>query len=63
MNIVKIEGRQRSLAYVRFVTELWRKAIDALSQGENFEYQIYEKTAIDSILEGMVSSLGALGGG
>ena len=63
VDIVKIEGRQRSLAYVRFITELWRKAIDALSQGEDFEYQIYEKTAIDSILEGMVSSLGALGGG
>ena len=63
VDIVKIEGRQRSLAYVRFITELWRKAIDALSQGENFEYQIYESTAIDSILEGMVSSLGALDGG
>ncbi len=63
VDIVKIEGRQRSLAYVRFITEIWRKAIDALSQGEDFEYQIYEKTAIDSILEGMASSLGALDGG
>ena len=63
VDIVKIEGRQRSLAYVRFITGLCRKAIDALSQGKDFEYQIYENTATDSILEGMVSSLGALGGG
>jgi putative protease len=37
VDIVKIEGRQRSLAYVRFITGVWREAIDALSQGEDFD--------------------------
>jgi putative protease len=63
VDIVKIEGRQRSLAYVRFITGLWRKAVDALSQQEDFDYQLYGSTAIESMLEGTISSLGALGGG
>ncbi|MHC4109531.1 MAG: peptidase U32 family protein [Planctomycetota bacterium] len=63
VDFVKIEGRQRSLAYVQFITGIWRKAIDALSQREGFDYQAYENMALESVLEGMASTLGALGGG
>jgi putative protease len=63
VDVVKIEGRQRSLAYVQLITGVWRKAIDALSQREGFDYQTYENMALESVLEGMASTLGALGGG
>ena len=63
VDVVKIEGRQRSLAYVQFITGVWRNAIDGLSQREDFDYQTYENMALESVLEGMASTLGALGGG
>jgi putative protease len=63
VDIVKIEGRQRSLAYVRLVTSIWREAIDALRQRESFDCQKRENRTLESVLEGMASSLGALSGG
>ncbi len=63
VDIIKIEGRQRSLAYVLLFTSIWREAIDALNQGEGFDHQKYENKALESVLEGMASSSGALIGG
>ena len=63
VDIVKIEGRQRSLAYIRLVTSIWREAIDTLGQQENFEPSKRKNLQLDSVLEGMASSLGALGRG
>ncbi|MHC4596412.1 MAG: peptidase U32 family protein [Planctomycetota bacterium] len=63
VDIVKIEGRQRSLAYVRLVTSIWREAIDALNRGESFDHWKCENMALESVLEGMASSLGTLSGG
>ena len=63
VDIVKIEGRQRSLAYVQLVTSIWREAIDTLSQQENFDPQKHRNMTLESVLEGMASSLGELGRG
>ncbi|MFQ6034411.1 MAG: peptidase U32 family protein [Sedimentisphaerales bacterium] len=76
VDIVKIEGRQRSLAYIQLVTSAWREAIDSLSQRENFDPQKHKgpqpkkmsagspkNMSLDSILEGTAGSLGALGRG
>ena len=62
VDVVKIEGRQRSLAYVRLVTGVWREAIDTLSQQGNFDPQKCKNTMLESVLEGMDSSLGTLAG-
>ncbi len=61
VDIVKIEGRQRTLPYVRLITSVWSEAIDTLSQQEGFDCSKYENVALQSIMEGMSSSLGALG--
>jgi putative protease len=63
VDIVKIEGRQRSLAYVRLVTSIWREAIDALNLSESFDHLECENVALASVLEGMASSLGTLSEG
>ncbi len=60
VDIVKIEGRQRSLAYVRQVTSAWRAAIDALSHSEPSDYATCESPGLHSIIEGKASSFGAL---
>ena len=61
VDIVKIEGRQRSPAYVRMVTGLWREAIDSLSGPEAFDIGRYEDKMPASVFEGMTGSTGALG--
>ncbi len=63
VDIVKIEGRQRSLAYVQLVTSTWREAIDSFSQQENFDPQKLRNIPLESVMEGMAGSLGALGKG
>ncbi len=63
VDIIKIEGRQRSLAYIKLVTSTWREAIDSLSKKENFGPQKYKDVPMDYVMEGMASSLGALGKG
>ncbi len=63
VDIVKIEGRQRSPLYVRLVTSTWREAIDALYQSESFDHWKCENVALESVMEGMASSLGTLNGG
>ncbi|HDZ20879.1 hypothetical protein LCGC14_0015190 [marine sediment metagenome] len=63
VDIVKIEGRQRSLAYVRQVTSAWRKAIDALDQRDPLAAGGDGIADLSSITEGRAESLGALAGG
>jgi len=63
VNIMKIEGRQRSLAYVRSVTNVWRNAIDALDRPDNVTTRMFESMSLEPVLEGMAGTLGALNGG
>ncbi len=63
VDIVKIEGRQRSLAYVRQVTEVWRAAIDALDRSDRDGSPAQPDAKLASLLEGQAGSLGALAGG
>ena len=63
VDIVKIEGRQRSLAYVRLVTKVWRSAIEALNGQEAIDYPMSPNMGMESLLEGNAGTLGALKGG
>jgi putative protease len=57
---VKIEGRQRSPAYVAQVTKVWREAIDAaLAEGERFVPRASWIAALDRHAEGSQHTLGA----
>ena len=55
---VKIEGRQRSPAYVAEVTRVWRRAIDAWKAGR-FAPRAAWLTALDRHAEGSQHTLGA----
>ncbi len=65
---VKIEGRQRSFAYVRSVTRIWRSAIDALrlepaTAGRDMPERMHLwNEELASVLEGNASTQGALNG-
>ncbi|MCG4453084.1 MULTISPECIES: peptidase U32 family protein [unclassified Pseudomonas] len=57
---VKIEGRQRSPAYVEQVTRVWRSALDAYASApQNFTVQPQWRSALDSLSEGSQTTLGA----
>ena len=57
---VKIEGRQRSPAYVAQVTRVWRAAIDAAErEGERFAARPAWLAALDKHAEGSQHTLGA----
>jgi putative protease len=57
---IKIEGRQRSPAYVAQVTRVWREAIDAArAQGEQFAPRAEWMAALDRHAEGSQHTLGA----
>ena len=62
VDILKIEGRQRSLAYVRSVTSIWRNAIDTLGQVEGIDREMSGEAALGSVFEGMTGSVGTLNG-
>ncbi len=56
----KIEGRQRSPAYVAQVTQTWRSAIDAYQQDpDNFMVQQAWMSALAKLSEGSQTTLGA----
>jgi len=57
---IKIEGRQRSPAYVEHVTKVWRAAIDA-AQGsaESYKVQPQWSVALGKLAEGQQHTLGA----
>jgi putative protease len=57
---VKIEGRQRSPAYVAQVTKVWRQAIDALARdGEPFRPAPDWMATLNRHAEGSQHTLGA----
>ena len=57
---VKIEGRQRSPAYVAQVTRVWRDAIDALrGNAQRFSVKPAWMAALDKLAEGQQHTLGA----
>jgi putative protease len=60
VHAVKIEGRQRSPAYVAQVTKVWRAAIDAaLAQGEGFAPRAAWMSELNRHAEGSQHTLGA----
>ena len=57
---VKIEGRQRSPAYVEQVTRTWREAIDSyLANPEAYQVKPHWDQSLDSVSEGRQTTLGA----
>ncbi|WP_456375585.1 ubiquinone anaerobic biosynthesis protein UbiU [Thiolapillus sp.] len=57
---IKIEGRQRSPAYVRQVTRVWRQAIDAcLNDPHNFQPRSEWMQQLGAVSEGQQTTLGA----
>ena len=60
ISAVKIEGRQRSSAYVKQVTTTWRQAIDSY-QNDNSSYQVADKwqRELSAVSEGSQTTLGA----
>ncbi len=56
---VKIEGRQRSPAYVAQVTKVWREALDSLRQApQDFAPRPQWSAALDRVSEGTQTTLG-----
>jgi len=57
---IKIEGRQRSPAYVAQVTKVWREAIDsALRSRQNFSVRDSWMAELNKVSEGNMHTLGA----
>ncbi|WP_374287132.1 ubiquinone anaerobic biosynthesis protein UbiU [Pseudomonas fluvialis] len=57
---VKIEGRQRSPAYVEQVTRVWRAALDAYARSpQSFSVQPQWRSALATLSEGSQTTLGA----
>ncbi len=57
---IKIEGRQRSPAYVAQVTRVWRQAIDAVVRDpDRFAVQAAWMAELDKLSEGRMHTLGA----
>lgn len=58
---IKIEGRQRSAAYIDQVTRVWRQAIDRAMKGlDAYEACPVEQQALQRLSEGRQTTLGAL---
>jgi putative protease len=55
---IKIEGRQRSPAYVAQVTKVWRDALDACAQ-QRYAVKPAWMAALDAVAEGQQHTLGA----
>ncbi|KZY32736.1 MULTISPECIES: peptidase U32 family protein [unclassified Oleiphilus] len=57
---VKIEGRQRSPAYVEQVVSVWRKALDSYQRDpDNFKVKPQWSKPLDKVSEGSQTTLGA----
>ena len=57
---IKLEGRQRSPAYVRQVTQVWRAALDAChSDSVNYQARNEWLKTLHSVSEGRTTTLGA----
>jgi collagenase-like PrtC family protease len=60
VSAIKIEGRQRSPAYVAQVTSVWRAAIDTVKAAPNaFESKAAWTAQLDKVSEGSMHTLGA----
>jgi putative protease len=60
VSAIKIEGRQRSPAYVRQVARVWRQAIDScLSDPQNFQPRSEWMQQLGAVSEGQQTTLGA----
>lgn len=60
ISAVKIEGRQRSPAYVAQVTKAWREAIDmCINDPDHSSVALELQASLDSICEGSQTTLGA----
>lgn len=57
---IKLEGRQRSPAYVKQVTRVWREALDACHKNsEDYQAQNTWLETLHSVSEGNITTLGA----
>lgn len=56
---IKIEGRQRSPAYVGQVTRVWREAIDNCRDGQRYSVKPTWMTELNKVAEGQQHTLGA----
>jgi putative protease len=57
---IKIEGRQRSPAYVAQVTKVWREAIDSCqAQPQHYTPRSAWMASLDQVAEGQQHTLGA----
>lgn len=57
---VKIEGRQRSPAYVEQITRVWREAIDSYQASpENYQVKQQWERILENVSEGSQTTLGA----
>ncbi len=60
VSAIKIEGRQRSAAYVEQVTRTWRQAIDAcMAQPDRYTVQPAWTSTLGRLAEGQQHTLGA----
>lgn len=57
---IKLEGRQRSPAYVKQVTQIWRAALDAChNNAQNYQPKTEWLQTLHSVSEGRTTTLGA----
>ena len=57
---IKLEGRQRSPAYVKQVTRVWREALDSCqSNAQNYQAKTEWLETLHSVSEGRTTTLGA----
>ena len=60
ISALKIEGRQRSPAYVAKVVKVWREAIDQLTKSpESYQVKTEWQHALTSVSEGAQTTIGA----
>jgi O2-independent ubiquinone biosynthesis protein UbiU len=60
VSAIKVEGRQRSPAYIAAVTKVWREAIDTVKKTkENFDIKENWRKELQKISEGTSTTLGA----
>jgi len=57
---IKLEGRQRSPAYVKQIVDVWRQALDALEEEQdNFKLATPWQKTLSNLSEGSITTLGA----
>lgn len=59
ISAIKLEGRQRSPAYVSQIVQVWRQALDQLQQQQDFMVANHWQQQLSSLSEGSITTLGA----